>query len=97
MILAVRGEGGATSEVSLAHISRAGNAEVAMLGLRLSEGKQVVARLQHEIVMREFAATTQRLCSEGSLRRRIACCITARSSEKLDRADAVQSQTQGRS
>jgi len=60
LILVVRGDDGATSEVSLAHISRTGDAEVAMLGLRLSEGKQIVARLQHEIVMREFAATTQR-------------------------------------
>ena len=59
VILAVRDEGGSVSKVSLAHFSRAGDAEVAMLGLRLSEGKQVVARFQHEIVVREFAATQQ--------------------------------------
>jgi hypothetical protein len=73
LILAVRSEDGATSEVSLAHISRAGDAEVAMLGLRLSEGHQVVVRLQHEIVTREFAATSQqgRHCAQCGVVRAI--------------------------
>ena len=73
LILVVRGDDGATSEVSLAHISRAGDAEVAMLGLKLSEGKQVVARLQHEMVMREFSATTQqgRHCAQCGVARPI--------------------------
>ncbi|MGF6812922.1 hypothetical protein OKW30_008139 [Paraburkholderia sp. Clong3] len=76
LILAVRGEDGATSEVSLAHISRTGDAEVAMLGPRLSKGKQAVARLQHEIVMHEFAATTQqgRHCARCCVARPIKDC-----------------------
>jgi hypothetical protein len=73
LILTMRGEDGTTSDVSLAHISRAGDAEVPMLGLSLSEGKQVVARLQREIVMREFAATTQqgRHCAQCGVVRTI--------------------------
>lgn len=58
--LRVRGQGGTVSEVSLARIRRTGDEEVAMLGLGLAEGKQVVARLQREIVLRQFEATTQR-------------------------------------
>ena len=58
--LTVRGQSGTVSEVSLARIRRTGDEEVAMLGLGLAEGKQVVARLQREIVLRQFEATTRR-------------------------------------
>lgn len=71
--LAVKGEDGTTSNVSLAQFSRAGDAEVAMLGLSLSEAKQVLARLQIEAVTREFAATTKqgRLCAQCGVARSI--------------------------
>ena len=57
--LTVRGEDDTVSEVLLARLTRTGEEEVAMLGLGLAEGKQVVARLQREIVIRQFEATTQ--------------------------------------
>ena len=72
-MLTVRDDDGTASQVSLARLTRTGEEAVAMLGLGLSEGKQVVARLQHEIVVRQFEATAQRrrCCAQCGVTRSI--------------------------
>jgi hypothetical protein len=59
LMLAVRDENGAVSNISLGQIRQAAGSNIAMLGLGLSEGKQLLARLQHEVVTRQFEATAR--------------------------------------
>jgi hypothetical protein len=59
LMLAVRDENGAVSNISLGKIRQAAGNDIATLGLGLPEGKQLLARLQHEIVTRQFEATAR--------------------------------------
>ena len=67
LILKVSGDDGALRQVSLGEICRTEIHDVALLGLGLSESKLVLARLQREIVTRQFESTTRE-------RRPCVCC-----------------------
>jgi hypothetical protein len=69
-MLTVSGENGAQSNISLGQIRRTEVQDMAMLGLGLSEGKELLAKLQREIVTRQFEATTRdrRQCRQCGLR-----------------------------
>ena len=54
LILKIGDKDGAVSSVSLGQICRSKVDDVALLGLELSESKQVLRRLQHEIVTTQF-------------------------------------------
>src|SRR5712664_78843 len=58
-MLAVRDENGDMSNISLGQIRQSAGKDIATLGLSLSVGKQLLARLQHEIVTRQFEATAR--------------------------------------
>jgi hypothetical protein len=73
LILAVdRGDGQITN-VLLAQMTRPDVSELATLGLSLSESKQLLAKLQREIVTRQFEATThqRRHCEQCGTKRAI--------------------------
>jgi hypothetical protein len=67
LILKMSGDDGAVRQVSLGEICRTEVHDVALLGLGLSESKLVLARLQREIVTRQFESTTRE-------RRPCVCC-----------------------
>ncbi len=59
LILKMSGDDGAVRQVSLGEICRTEVHDVALLGLGLSESKQVLTRLQREIVTRQFESTAR--------------------------------------
>jgi hypothetical protein len=67
LVLKIGGEDGTASQVSLGEICAGKVDDVALLGLGLSESKQVLTRLQHEIVATQFE-------SIAHARRPCACC-----------------------
>jgi hypothetical protein len=69
LILKMRDKDGTVSSVSLGQICRAKVDGVALLGLELSESKQVLTRLQREIVTTQFKSISHD-------RRPCACCAT---------------------
>jgi hypothetical protein len=73
LILAVDSGDGQITNVSLAQMTRPDISELATLGLSLSKSKQLLAQLQHEIVTRQFEATTQqrRHCGQCGTKRAI--------------------------
>src|SRR5260370_32795658 len=81
LILAVDSGDGQITNVPLAQMTRPDVSELAMLGLSLSESKQLLAQLQHEIVTRQFEATTQqrRHCGQCGTKRAIKDVHGARS------------------
>ena len=54
LILAVDSGDGQITNVPLAQMTRPDVSELATLGLSLSESKQLLAQLQHEIVTRQY-------------------------------------------
>src|SRR6202790_4654044 len=73
LILAVDSGDGEITNVPLAQMTRPDVSELATLGLSLCESKQLLAQLQHEIVTRQFEATTQqrRHCGQCGTKRAI--------------------------
>ena len=73
LILAVDSGDGQITNVQLAQMTRPDVSELATLGLSLPESKQLLAQLQHEIVTRQFEATTQqrRHCGQCGMKRAI--------------------------
>ncbi len=73
LILAVDSGDGQITNVQLAQMTRPDVSELATLGLSLCESKQLLAQLQHEIVTRQFEATTQqrRHCGQCGTKRAI--------------------------
>ena len=73
LILAVDSGDGEITNVPLAQMTRPDVSELATLGLSLCESKQLLAQLQHEIVIRQFEATTQqrRHCGQCGTKRAI--------------------------
>src|SRR6202171_3724341 len=73
LILAVDSGDGQITNVPLAQMTRPDVSELATLRLSLSESKQLLAQLQHEIVTRQFEATTQqrRHCGQCGTKRAI--------------------------
>ena len=73
LILAVDNGDGEITNVPLAQMTRPDVSELATLGLSLCESKQLLAQLQHEIVTRQFEATTQqrRHCGQCGTKRAI--------------------------
>ncbi len=67
LMLQMSGEDGVARQVSLGDIRRGEVDDVALLGLELSEGKQLLSRLQHEIVTKQFESMTRK-------RQACACC-----------------------
>jgi hypothetical protein len=63
LFLAVADEQGEQSQVSLGHLERGEVEDVVLLGLKLSEGKQLMERLQHEIVTRQVEAMRRPPCT----------------------------------
>jgi hypothetical protein len=59
LMLAVRDENGDVSNIPLWQIHQAASKDIATLGLSLPEGKELLAMVQHEIVTRQFEATTR--------------------------------------
>ena len=68
-MLAVRGENGEANNVSLGQIRLAAGKNIATLRISLSEGKQLLASLLHEIVTRHFeaAARDRQQCAQCGL------------------------------
>src|SRR5450432_3903037 len=58
-MLAVSDENGDANNISLGQIRLAAGKDIAMLGISLSERKQLLASLQHEIVTRQFEAAAR--------------------------------------
>ena len=73
LILAVDCGDGQARNVSIGHMIRPDVSDVAMLGLSLSESKQLLAQLQREIVTRQFEATMEqrRHCGQCDVKRSI--------------------------
>ena len=73
LILAVDSGDGEITNVPLAQMTRPDVSELATLRLSLSESKQLLAQLQHEIVTQQFEATTQqrRHCGQCGTKRAI--------------------------
>jgi len=73
LILAVDSGDGEITNVPVAQMTRPDVSELATLGLSLCESKQLLAQLQHEIVTRQFEATTQqrRHCGQCGTKRAI--------------------------
>ena len=69
LILKIGDKDGTVSSVSLGQICRSKVDDVALLGLELSESKQVLTRLQHEIVTTQFKSISH---DRGPC----ACCAT---------------------
>jgi hypothetical protein len=67
LVLKIGDEDGTATEVSLGEICGGKVDDVALLGLGLSESKQVLTRLQHEIVTTQFESIAHE-------RRPCACC-----------------------
>jgi hypothetical protein len=67
LVLKIGGEDGTVTEVSLGKVWRGKVDDVALLGLGLSESKQLLTRLQHEIVTTQFDSIAHE-------RRPCACC-----------------------
>ena len=67
LVLKIGGEDGTLTEVSLGEVCRGKVDDVALLGLGLSESKQLLTRLQHEIVTTQFDSIAHE-------RRPCACC-----------------------
>src|SRR5260370_15038248 len=59
LILAVDYCDGHVTNISLGQVARPEVSDMATLGLSLAESKQLLAQLQHEVVVRQFEATTQ--------------------------------------
>ena len=73
LILAVDDGDGHVTNISLGQVARAEVSDIATLGLSLAESKQLLAQLQHEVVVRQFEATTQqrRHCGHCGTKRAI--------------------------
>jgi hypothetical protein len=73
LILAVDDRDGHVTNISLGQVARAEVSDMATLGLSLAESKQLPAQLQHEVVVRQFEATTQqrRHCEQCGTKRAI--------------------------
>src|SRR5471032_1484948 len=71
LILAVDDGDGHVTNISLGQLARAEVSDMATLGLSLAESKQLLAELQHEVVVRQFEATTQqrRHCEQCGTKR----------------------------
>ena len=76
LILAVDDGDGHVTNISLGQLARAELSDMATLGLSLAESKQLLAQLQHEVVVRQFEATTQQ-------RRHCEQCGTKRATKDL--------------
>src|ERR1700722_844765 len=73
LILAVDDCDGHVTNISLGQVARPEVSDMATLGLSLAESKQLLAQLQHEVVVRQFEATTQqrRHCEHCGTKRAI--------------------------
>ena len=73
LILAVDDGDGHVTNISLGQVARPEVSDMATLGLSLAESKQLLAQLQHEVVVRQFEATTQqrRHCEHCGTKRAI--------------------------
>lgn len=73
LILAVDDGDGHVTNLSLGQVARPEVSDMATLGLSLAESKQLLAQLQHEVVVRQFEATTQqrRHCEHCGTKRAI--------------------------
>ena len=73
LILAVDDGDGHVTNISLGQVARPEVSDMATFGLSLAESKQLLAQLQHEVVVRQFEATTQqrRHCEHCGTKRAI--------------------------
>src|SRR6202049_4073024 len=73
LILAVDDGDGHVTNLALGQVARPEVSDMATLGLSLAESKQLLAQLQHEVVVRQFEATTQqrRNCEHCGTKRAI--------------------------
>src|SRR6202790_108899 len=73
LILAVDDGDGHVTNLSLGQVARPEVSDMATLGLSLAESKQLLAQLHHEVVVRQFEATTQqrRHCEQCGTKRAI--------------------------